>query len=61
MDTTFFRLNESHLIALIRLELGERLWADYQEFIKRDLGEYGIAERWRSIRVTEFQRRQMAA
>ncbi|MFQ5974418.1 MAG: IS256 family transposase [Alphaproteobacteria bacterium] len=24
-------------------ELGERLWADYQEFIKRDLGEYDIA------------------
>ena len=43
MDTTFFRLNESHAIALIRLELGERLWADYQEFIKRDLDEYGIA------------------
>ena len=36
-------------------ELGERLWADYQEFIQRDLGEYelaylfvdGIAERIR--------------
>lgn len=24
-------------------ELGERLWADYQDFIKRDLGEYDIA------------------
>ena len=24
-------------------ELGERLWDDYQEFIKRDLGEYEIA------------------
>ncbi|MFQ5521547.1 MAG: IS256 family transposase [Candidatus Methylomirabilia bacterium] len=24
-------------------ELGERLWADYQEFVKRDLGEYDIA------------------
>ena len=24
-------------------ELGERLWADYQEFIQRDLGEYDIA------------------
>ena len=24
-------------------ELGERLWADYQEFIKRDLSEYEIA------------------
>jgi transposase-like protein len=24
-------------------EMGERLWADYQEFSKRDLGEYDIA------------------
>jgi transposase-like protein len=24
-------------------ELGERLWADYQEFASRDLGEYDIA------------------
>jgi transposase-like protein len=24
-------------------ELGERLWADYQDFIQRDLGEYDIA------------------
>ena len=24
-------------------EIGERLWADYQEFATRDLGEYDIA------------------
>ena len=36
-------------------EIGERLWADYQEFATRDLGEYdivylfvdGVAERLR--------------
>ena len=52
-------------------ELGERLWEDYQAFARRDLSEYEIvslllrgiraAERWRSVKLTEFERRQLAA
>jgi hypothetical protein len=46
-------------------ELGERLWEDYLAFARRDLSEYetGIraVERWRSVKLTEFERRQLAA
>jgi hypothetical protein len=51
--------------------------ADYQKLAGRDLSEYdiaylseydiaypcvdGVAERWRAIRVTDFERRQMVA
>jgi len=53
------------------VERGERLREDYQAFARRDLSEYEIvslllrgiraAERWRSVKLTEFERRQLAA